>query len=247
MKYLIMSSPRTGSTMLGAALNATGHAGTALEYFHEKMLAEKGHPEQTKDGMLAYYAAVVEATASANGVFGMKLHFNQFHNIFGEQRFGMRSGASFVKSFDRHVLIYRRDKIMQAISEMLAMEAHLWNSADRTASGTLGRPFSEKDVPLIARIMNRQVAEEYAWRQLMRDLSITPHEVAYEDLVATPDAALGSLAAYLGIPGMPPLTTSRDTVKLTDQQATRAIKGRFLAAIGAAGAGDQKCTSQGAA
>ena len=39
MNYLILSSPRTGSTMLAAALTATGRAGTVKEYFHLAELA----------------------------------------------------------------------------------------------------------------------------------------------------------------------------------------------------------------
>ena len=53
MKYLIRFSPRTGSTMLAAALNATRKTGKVKEYFHLSTLAESGGSEQTKQSMLA--------------------------------------------------------------------------------------------------------------------------------------------------------------------------------------------------
>ncbi|MEI7600813.1 MAG: Stf0 family sulfotransferase [Aestuariivirga sp.] len=233
MKYLILSSPRTGSTMLAAALNATGNAGRVKEYFHLRTLAERGDPELAKQSMLAYYADVVSANTSGNGVFGMKLHFNQFHHVFGGKRIGMGSGVSFLKSFDRHVLVYRRDKVLQAVSELIATKTDLWNTSDRKAAGRASVEFSDTDLPLLAQIMSRQMSEEYAWRSLLQDCAITAHEIAYEDLTAAPDAELSKLAVYLDIGDLGPLKASQDTVKLTDTTATAAIKQRFLAALGA--------------
>ena len=233
MKYLILSSPRTGSTMLAAALNATGKAGTVKEYFHARMLAEHGGPEQSKQSMLAYYGDVVSANTSGNGVFGMKLHFNQFHHVFGGKRIGMGSGVSFLKSFDRHVLVYRRDKVLQAISELIATKNDLWNTSDRKAAGRASTAFSDSDIPLLAQIMSRQLSEEYAWRSLLQDCAIAAHQIAYENLVAEPDAELSKLATYLAIPDLGPLMATQDTVKLTDTTVTAAIRERFLSALGA--------------
>ena len=232
MKYLVLSSPRTGSTMLAAALNATGKAGTVKEYFHRNELAKHGNPEQTKEGMLAHYAGVIDATTSANGVFGMKLHFNQFNDVFGGKRIGMGNGLSFVKGFDRRILVYRRDKILQALSELLATKTQVWNTAERSAERRAGTEFSDAEIPVLVRIMSRQISEEYAWRSLLEDSSLGFHQIAYEDLVADPDAELARLAAYLAIPGLETLKAARDTVKLTDEAATAAIRQRVLTALG---------------
>lgn len=237
MKYLILSSPRTGSTMLAAALNATGKAGRVKEYFHLKMLAERGNPEASKQSMLAYYSDVVSANTSGNGVFGMKLHFNQFHHVFGGNRIGMGSGVSFLKSFDRHVLVFRRDKILQAISELIATKTDLWNTSDSKVAGRAGTDVSDTDIPLLAQILSRQLSEEYAWRSLLQDCAIAAQLIAYEDLAANPEAELSRLAAYLAIPDLGLLAPTQETVKLTDTAATAAIKQRFLAALGGAQAG----------
>ena len=219
--------------MLAAALNATGKAGRVKEYFHTDMLAERGNPEQSKQRMLDYYGDVVSAATTANGVFGMKLHFNQFHHVFGGTRIGMASGLSFLKSFDRHVLVYRRDKILQAVSELIATKTHLWNTADRTLEGRATMDFTETDIPLLAQILSRQISEEYAWRSLLEDYAIAAHDIAYEDLVAAPDAELTKLSDYLAIPDLGPLVATQETVKLTDAAATAAMKRRVLAALGA--------------
>ena len=233
MNYLILSSPRTGSTMLAAALTATGRAGTVKEYFHLDELAGMGNPEQTAEGMRCYYASLVDATASANGVFGMKLHFNQFHHVFGGKRIGMASGLNFVKSFDRRILVYRRDKVLQALSELLATRSDLWNTGDSAAAGCAGKAFADTDIPFLLRILSRQVSEEYAWRSLLKDSGLAFHQTAYEDLVAQPDREFAKLAAYLAIPGLDRLTATRDTVKLTDEAVTAAVKQRVLAGLGA--------------
>lgn len=234
MKYLILSSPRTGSTMLAAALNASGKAGRAKEYFHLETLAQNGNPEATKQRLLAYYAGVVADSTTPNDVFGMKLHYNQFHHVFGGKQIGMQSGVSFVKSFDRHILVYRRDKILQAVSELLASKSDLWNTGDSKAAGRAGKDFSDADIPLLTRILSRQLSEEYAWRSLLEDFAIPFHEIAYEDLVADAGGEFAKLTAYLAIPGLEGLKPSAETVKLTDQAATAAIKQRVLAALGAA-------------
>ena len=114
--------------------------------------------------MRACYADVVTANTSTNGVFGMKLHFNQFRHVFGGKQIGMRSGVSFVKSFHRHVLVYRRDNILQAVSELLATRMELWNTDDCKAAGRAGKEFTDADIPLLTRNLSRRLSEEYAWR-----------------------------------------------------------------------------------
>lgn len=233
MKYMILSSPRTGSTMLAAALNASEKAGRVKEYFHRDTLSENGDPESTKESMIAYYADVVAANSTSNGVFGMKLHYNQFHHVFGGKQIGMQSGVSFLKSFDRHVLAYRRDKILQAVSELLATKTGLWNTSDHGSAGRVGKEFSDDDIPLLTRILSRQLSEEYAWRSLLADFNISFHEIAYEDLTADTDGEFTKLAIYLGIPGLDSLRVSPETIKLTELAATAAIKRRVLEALGA--------------
>lgn len=233
MKYLIMSSPRTGSTMLSMALNATDRAGKVEEYFHASRLAEIGNPENSRETMLAYFRDIVSANSTVNGVFAMKLHYNQFNDVFNARRLGMASGVGFLKSFDRHVLIRRRDKILQAISELIASKTDLWNTWDPKAAGSASMALDEVDIPLLAQIMSRQIAEEYAWRALLKDVGIPYHDICYEDLVASPDTELARVSAYLGIPGMPTLKATHHTVKLTNTASTAAIKKQFLETLGA--------------
>lgn len=54
--------------------------------------------------------------ASANGVFGMKMHFNQFGDVFSEKPSGFQRGLEFPGNFQKYILIYLHDKFLRAIS-----------------------------------------------------------------------------------------------------------------------------------
>jgi LPS sulfotransferase NodH len=233
MKYLIMSSPRTGSSLLGGALTNSGHAGRPLEFAHKKTLRENGNPEQTIGGLLAYLDRIVEHNTTPNGVFGIKMHFNQFHNLFGEGRHGIKNGIDFMRGFQKFILIFREDKILQAISEMLAMDTGVWNTSDRDYARSVGRELESQDVPLIAKIMARQISEEYSWRNLLMQLNLSFHEVSYENLTASADVELARICSYLAIDGLNDLSLQQKTIKLTDIDATQEMKKEYLRAIGA--------------
>lgn len=217
--------------MLASSLNATGLAGRAEEYFHKTALAEAGNPETARETLLAYYRKVVTETTTPNDVFGMKIHHNQFRHVFRENAMGLQSGFSFIRSFDRHILIYRRDKVLQAISELLADESNLWNTTSAGSAGRNHREFSEADIPEIASTMARQIGEEHGWRRILRDCALPFHEVSYEDLCDNPEGELARVADYLGITG---LSMPRpQTVKVSDPAGALKMKAKFLAAIGA--------------
>ena len=56
--YLILSQPRTGSTMITSALQASGHAGVPVEYFNHEHLRRLPKP-LTLASVHAYYSDVV--------------------------------------------------------------------------------------------------------------------------------------------------------------------------------------------
>jgi trehalose 2-sulfotransferase len=228
-----MSSPRTGSSLLSGALADSGHAGRPLEFAHKKTLRENGNPEQTIEGLQAYLCRIVENNTTPNGVFGMKMHFNQFHSLFGDGRHGLENGVSFMQKFQKFILIFREDKVLQAISEMLAMDTGVWNTPDPDYAGSVGRELVTEDVPLIAKIMARQVWEEYSWRNLLIQLSLTFHEVSYESLTASPDGEAAGLCSYLAIDGLSAVSVRPKTIKLTDTSVTVEMKKQYLRAIGA--------------
>ena len=138
----------------------------------------------------------------------------------------------FLQGFQKFILIYRHDKILQAISELLAEEARIWGSEDEESQYSLGRSFQEPDIMAITRKMNRQIREEHAWRAILRDMQVDFHAVRYEDLENSPHHEFKRVNEYLGIAGMSSVHLKPRTIKLTDPSAALKMKQDYLHAIG---------------
>jgi LPS sulfotransferase NodH len=227
-----MSSPRTGSSMLCAALSATSLAGKPAEFMHKKALKDENHPEADMETLKLYVKRIMSENVTSNGVFGMKMHFNQFDNLFSQKQIGFKQGLEFLGYFQKFILIYRHDKLLQAISELLATESDLWGSNEEKSRFSLGRPFKESDVLTLTRMLNRQIHEEYAWRHILKQLGANFHSVRYEDLAGATKRELQGVKDYLGIKELEPVELVAKTVKLADPQIAHRMKHAYLNAIG---------------
>ena len=207
-------------------------AGKPAEFMHRKVLKNENHPEADIESLKLYLKKIMSENVSANGVFGMKMHFNQFGDVFSERRNGFQRGLEFLGSFQKYILIYRHDKFLQAISEMLAKESGLWGSDEANSRFILGRPFQASDVLTITQILNRQIHEEYAWRDILRQLDVDFHSVRYEDLAGATERELQGVKEYLGIKELAHVELVAKTVKLADPGIALKMKHDYLNAIG---------------
>src|SRR4051794_31435893 len=74
-RYLMLATPRSGSTLLGQGLQASGLAGDPKEFFGHKMpfwMKRWGTPT-----LGSYVAHLVPERSTPNGVFGAKLLYQQ--------------------------------------------------------------------------------------------------------------------------------------------------------------------------
>ena len=197
--YLILSQPRTGSTMISSALASSGLAGVPVEYFNAEHLNVLPDPTSLA-AVHRYYKDVVSRRTTANGVFGMKLHLDQFAPLFLQGDTIIEPGVSFLKSFDRIILVSRRDKVAQAISELAALRTKQWNSQDKQMEGKQNYEFDRKDVPVILHYIRRAVIGEMFWNETCDTLALKPLRVVYEDLSKSPQAELNRVVQYLGLP-----------------------------------------------
>ena len=218
--------------MLCGALSDTSLAGKPAEFMHKKALKNENHPEADVETLTQYIKKIMSENVTSNGVFGMKLHYNQFGNLFSQKRNGFQQGLEFLGKFQKFILIYRHDKVLQAISEMLASESDLWGSDEEKSRFSLGRPFRESDVLRITRILNRQIHEEYAWREILKQLGVSFHSVRYEDLAGATKRELQGVKEYLGIKELEPVELVAKTVKLADPTIAQRMKHAYLNAIG---------------
>lgn len=181
--YVVACTPRTGSSLLCAALAGTGVAGNPAEHV---VPGEKRVPARLRKVMMD--------TATENGVFGIKLFWHQFAFAMRDLRRRNREHrtssvgalAAVHLGDPRWVHLYRRDTAAQAVSYFRA----IYSGVSRVEPGRpLGRKPAPEDVDLtqIAWLEDLLVVHERRWRGFFQRAGITPVEVAYEDL----DSAYG--------------------------------------------------------
>jgi LPS sulfotransferase NodH len=228
MRYIVLSAPRTGSTMLCSALAASELAGCPYEYLSRVNidLYRKLRGPTKIDAMWHDYQS---RRTSPNGCFGIKMHASQFISLFGYGTAPSSEGAKFLRHFDRHILCYRRDKVDQAISRVLASEA----GGEWVGGAVPDRHFQPDDVEKISNAISNLMREEEFWRHVEKRFELTVHQIAYEDLVANTEAALTEVFAFLSIPVSMGQIPSPTTVKRGNETNQR-LKREYLAAVGRA-------------
>ena len=213
ISYLICSIPRSGSNLLCDLLRATGVAGAPTELFHpnmKRMLMRRWGVETTPD----YIAQLLARKTSPNGVFGTKVHWGQYHPLFGE--------ADPRELFPnvRVIFLSRRDHVRQAVSWVRALQTLRWQSTDDE------RRAAEFDAEHIGRKLGRIEREIDAWQALFERYGIDALELVYEDFVSHQEATVRSALAHLGVEPPPGFVVEQPQIKrqadeLSDQWVER--------------------------
>jgi len=230
MRYLVLSNGRTGSSMVGSALWASGLAGVPFEYLNPDYMAPymRGRPGLSLDG---YMNDIVSRRTTPNGVFGFKLHHHQFMSIFrrDDQRAWIED---LLRGQDRFIFIRRRDKLLQAISGFHARSSKVWNSSVAARAGSQGRRFAEGDAEALTASLFRALAGEAGWLKAIATMSLPVLEIWYEDLVADYANQMQRVFDHLGLSIAPQDIPPPQTVKLANDMA-KEMKADFLRYIGA--------------
>lgn len=175
--YLIASTPRSGSHLLGHLLFGTGALGSPLEYFHPAH-ARKWMALFGTENFWTMMASLHRRRTSPSGWFGIKAHWSHFAKIAGN--------AAALKTLNpqRYIRIRRSDRIAQAISGVIAQQTDAWISFHEAH----GDP--RYDFAMISRaieVLDEQIRQ---WDEFFRSSGITPVDVEYEELVADPGAVV---------------------------------------------------------
>ena len=204
-RYLICSTARCGSNLVGDMLHQTGLAGDPLEYLNTRYIKgvlRKQSLSIEPEGLdlAAYLAGLEQVRTSPNGYFGMKAHFEHVENLVRQRP---ADAQRLLRRFDRFVLLRRRGKLEQAVSLYRARATQIWSSLDLE--------FMEKDNPRrhmqvpfsgakIARALADICRQEKAWEDLLTALSLPFQVFWYEDFVQDYAAASADLLRVLGLP-----------------------------------------------
>jgi trehalose 2-sulfotransferase len=233
--YLVLATPRSGSTLLGQGLQASGLAGDPKEFFGHKMPFWMDRWQTPT--LSAFAAHLRQARATSNGVFGAKLLYRQLLHLESLARQEPElTDLPLPEILDRlfpdlHLIWVRReDKVRQAISWFKARQTGVWGQGQQQSVPKLGRAWRLGDEPLqpeelsfeyngIAALARQAEAEDAAIGQFFTTSGIEPFHVVYEEFSPRYEETIFALLRWLGVTPPSDLTLPDPrTVKLADDR-----------------------------
>ena len=182
LRYCVSSTPRSGSTFLCRSLKATGMAGVPDEYLNPlHMTAWMKHTGAESMDFGRYIANLEASRTSASGYFGMKIHWRHLEKGFGKALYSTVSNPLLAR-FNKFIVISRRDKLAQAISDCAARTTGAFNAIDEPYADSLQS--ADFDEVKITKGLCQILEEERNWLNYLTRNHCDFIEIAYEDLVA---------------------------------------------------------------
>ena len=211
---VICCLPRTGSSLLGHLLYATGAAGWPGEWFSREDV-DRNWKAWGVSSWREYVDRVFEAGTAPNGVFCTKLMWG----YLGEALFELRRLARMYDEDDLAVLrsffpepsfvwIRREDVVAQAVSWAKAVQTGQWASF-QPVQAEPAFDFDEIDgLYHLARV------HDAAWARWFAAHGVDPLRIVYEELASDPVRVVEDVIARLGlepspVEGHPPMELAR--------------------------------------
>ena len=232
LSYIICLNPRSGGWVLAEALRNTGIAGFPEEWFstspggtnENKLANDWGIAQPAQTGTYKEYLEKVRQKGStANGVFGMRIQFDDFEQFPGKlktvpefSRLGLRDIIPAAFPNLRYVWLVRRDKVRQAISYSRAVQSDLWRQKAGVTPALLPMPV-DYDVNEIARYEANFEQKDKFFADYFKLCGITPILVYYEDLLLHYEQTVRGLLIALGVEGAHSITINPSKcIRLSD-------------------------------
>lgn len=184
--YCIVCTPRSGSHYLCDLLASSG-IGTPKEHTKQPLRTLARHARNTSFSISDWHTTM-RAFAADKGIFGTKI---VSHDLISISRYV----PSFLGLFDRVVYLYRRDKVLQALSLSRARHQGIWHIRNETTTSYEPLEYDYR------RVMNgyRQLLKQEAELTKIIKASGRPVLVVeYESVVRDPRKAVTTIAEFLG-------------------------------------------------
>lgn len=213
--YLVCTTERSGSTHFCDLLRSTGKLGQPHEYFSAWMMQRLGRPHRF--GTVAEHAELVRTLGcTANGIHGAKV-FRYTMDMLG-------AGAVMAAMGQPTILFLERmDLIGQAVSYARSAITRAFHAGEAEAR------VPEYDGLVIRTYLERLIRDNAAWRLWFARQGITPLHIAYEDLIANPQAVIDRVARALGVDGPVPIKNEVLQVRVQRDSLNAEWRARFLA------------------
>ncbi|HEX4159594.1 MAG TPA: Stf0 family sulfotransferase [Rhizomicrobium sp.] len=189
-RYCLITTPRTGSTLLANLLSQLG-VGNPTEHVRAPLVHIIKHGGYGFEKVLENLARI----ASRNEVFGTKFISTFLQYIFGDD--GMEGLGEYLNAKEYKVVFLKRDLCDQAVSSYFAARTNVWHLFDKnkfSAKGDIPYDFSS-----INEIYQRFRKEERLVDQIAA--AIPPHRqitILYEDLDTDSLATAGHVKTFVG-------------------------------------------------
>lgn len=202
-RYLLCSSPRCGSTLLGEMLYATGVAGDPLEYLNGLYVAShlRQFAPSGKLSIQQYLGEIQKRCTSPNSYFGVQIHFAHFNRTIGQHP---GQALEFLRAQDRVVLLRRRDRVAQAVSLYRATATGIYSSLDEERQTEAEKTsVKNQDIPYdqnkITEFLKGVIWQDVGWETLLLRYHIPHKELYYEDLTADYHRQSRKVLEYLNL------------------------------------------------
>lgn len=137
-----------------------------------------------------YLTAIAEQYTTSNGVFGIKMHWNQYKR----HMLDLHIDANFWHVPVKWVRITREDELRQAISFVRAAQTDSWNSNMATKADPVYDPAA------IASALARISEENADWDVYFTQHNISPLHITYEQLTRDMETTIKRVMTYIGSP-----------------------------------------------
>lgn len=171
--YIVCSTGRSGSTLLCKTLKKLECCGNPEEYFHHndtKRLGLKGNP----DKFIGYCNSVLQEGLTANGIFGIKMHWWQMYDFLKIAResdlFTEKTDIEILNSVFpnlKFIYISREDMVAQAVSTTIALQTGEWRKGvnSKNKESIKKNKVQSKN----SSVLKFQPLKIYRWEQSFKD------------------------------------------------------------------------------
>jgi LPS sulfotransferase NodH len=193
-------------------------ANKILQYQH-RLHRDDAWPDGTRNSTLEdvegsssadfedFLQAVLPLGATPNGVFGLKVHWQQFDTAMTRLR--ARPGSDSKSDAElldewlpgiKLVYLRRQDEIRRAISHYRAIVSdEWWRKAETSIGGIdLGAP-TLADISEVDRLRRKAALHNREWRDFFARSHANVCEITYEELVVDPTRAVTKVLAHIGV------------------------------------------------
>jgi LPS sulfotransferase NodH len=196
VRFVLASTPRSGSNMLTRALWHSGVAGFAEDYLADEYVLDYferwGFSAGDEESQLERYVRkLMTVRTSPNGVFGVKVHAPHLRHL--------EIDLHDLLLAPRYIWIQRRDRLGQAISYTMAEQTGAWilDGTYLPLRETVAEPrYSYADIRRHLQLLDRDAA---TWEEYFDRRGLNPHVVVYEDLLADYEQGLLGCLRSLGV------------------------------------------------